>query len=266
MPYLQTDSQGPIEIYYEVEGSGPPVMLIGGLTSTVETWGRQRAALAARHQVILPDNRGSGRTRVPGDDGRRSIDAFARDVLALLDALDLERVHLAGASMGGLIVQAFALAHPERLRSLVLACTMFGGPQAIAADPAVTAQLLEGTGDNADASLAVVAHPESAEKRPDSLEFYLASKQAQPHSAEEVAKRAQAVAVFDVADQVGAIEVPTLVITGAQDVLVPPENSRLLAERIAGAELVEIDQAGHIFFCEQPEATNAALLDFFARH
>jgi alpha-beta hydrolase superfamily lysophospholipase len=106
MPHLDTTSGGsPIRIYYEEEGSGPPVVLVGGLTSTVETWGLQRPALAEFYRVIMPDNRGSGRTRVPDDEGHRSIDGFAADLLALLDGLELSRVHLVGASMGGLIVQ-----------------------------------------------------------------------------------------------------------------------------------------------------------------
>jgi pimeloyl-ACP methyl ester carboxylesterase len=263
---LQATNHGPIDIYYEMEGAGDPVVLIGGLTSTVETWGMQRPALAERYQVILPDNRGSGRTRVANDDGERSMEVFADDVLALLDGLGLDRVHLIGASMGGIIVQAFALAHPERLRSLVLACTTFGGPDAVAADPDVIAALLSATGENSDASLGVVAHPETPAKRPEAIDFYLAGKNAQPHSAEEVAARARAVAEFDAGQRVSEIRTPTLVLTGAQDILMPPRNSELLAERIPGAELVMIEEAGHIFFCEQPEATNRALLDFLARH
>ena len=267
MPYIETpNAETPLEMYYEEEGSGDPVVLIGGLTSTVETWGLQRPKLAERFRVLMPDNRGSGRTRVPNDDGIRTIEGFAADVLGFLDGLNLEHVHLVGASLGGIIVQAFALAHPERLRSLVLACTTFGGPQAVAADPAVTAKLLASTGVNSGASTEVVAHPETPVQRPEAIEFYLASKAAQPHSAEEVAARAKAVAAFDVADRVQEIRTPTLVITGRQDVLIPPENSRMLAERIPDSELAEIDQAGHIFFCEQPEATNKVLLDFMTRH
>ena len=94
----------------------------------------------------------------------------------------------------------------------------------------------------------------------------MAGKEAQPHSSDEIRSRALAVADFDVADRVREIPVPVLVLTGRQDQLIPPENSRMLAKRIPDAELVEIDQAGHIFFCEQPEATNRALLDFLARH
>lgn len=266
MPYLTANNHGPIEIYYEEEGSGEPVVLIGGLTSTIETWGMQRGSLAQQYRVILPDNRGSGRTRVPNDDGDRAVARFADDVLALLDGLDLERVHLVGASMGGMIVQTFALAYPERLHSLVLACTTFGGPQSVSADESNMRKLLGSTDGQAEASIEVVAHPESPTRRPECVEFYLAGKRAQPHSAEEVLRRVTALAAFDVADRVCEIEAPTLVLTGLQDILIPVANAKMLAERIPNAELVEIDEGGHIFFCEQPKATNAALLEFFSRH
>ncbi|HBZ70031.1 MAG TPA: alpha/beta hydrolase, partial [Deltaproteobacteria bacterium] len=111
MPVLKANNAGPIEIYWQKSGQGEPVVLVGGLTSTIEVWGRQTSALAANHCVIAFDNRGSGRTRIPIDDGVRTPKRFAGDVLALLDGLELARVHLVGASMGGMIVQEFALAH-----------------------------------------------------------------------------------------------------------------------------------------------------------
>ena len=107
-----------------------PVVLIGGLSSTVETWGRLAELLAQRYRVIRPDNRGSGRTRIDPDDGDRSMPAFAGDVRGLLDALGLDRVHLVGASMGGMIVQQFAVTWPERLLSLTIACSHCGGAAA----------------------------------------------------------------------------------------------------------------------------------------
>ena len=241
-------------------------MLVGGLTSTIEVWGMQRSALAERFRLILPDNRGSGRTRVPRDTGARSMKGFADDVRVLLDGLDLDRVHLVGASMGGMIAQTFALAYPDRVRSLVLACTSFGGPQAVAAAPDVVAKLLSSSGDGADASISVVAHPSSPTERPAAVAFYLEGKHAYPHSPEEIMRRAQAIVAFDVADEVKAITAPTLVITGAQDQIVPPENAKRLVARIPNVELVEIDQAGHIFFCEQAEQTNAAIAQFLSRH
>jgi pimeloyl-ACP methyl ester carboxylesterase len=122
MPYLDEARASGSRIWYESQGAGEAVVLIGGLSSTVETWGRVADLLAERYRVIRPDNRGSGRTRLDPDDGDRSMAAFADDVRRLLDGLGLERVHLVGASMGGMIVQQFATTWPERLLSLTVAC------------------------------------------------------------------------------------------------------------------------------------------------
>jgi pimeloyl-ACP methyl ester carboxylesterase len=271
MPLLRAENQGPIEIYYEEAGAGTPVVLIGGLTSTVEVWGRQVPALATRHRVVTPDNRGSGRTRVAGDDGVRAPERFAGDVLALLDRLGLERVHLFGASMGGVIVQAFALRWPERLRSLVIACSTPGGPNAVAAAPEVIQALVAGSAEGAPpeaarAALGVVFHPGSFAARPDAVAFYEGTKRAWPHAVAEIARRAAGIAGFDAWEGLASLAVPTLVLTGADDRLVPPENSRRLAARIPGAELCVIPESAHVFFVEQPDATNRALLEFFAKH
>ena len=271
MPFLRTENAGLIEIWYEEAGQGAPVVLIGGLTSTTEVWGRQVPGLAATHRVVTLDNRGSGRTRLAEDDGVRSPERFAGDVRALLDGLGLERVHLLGASMGGAIVQAFALSWPERLRSLVIACSSPGGSHAVAAGPEVIQALLRGSGaeappEAARAALEVALHPATFEKRPGAVAFYEGTKRAWPHPTAEIARRAAGIAGFDAWKGLASLAVPTLVITGAGDRLVPPENSRRLAARIPGAELAVIPDSGHVFFVEQPEATNRALLEFFAKH
>src|SRR5262245_47245511 len=242
MPMLHAQNEGPIEIYWEATGRGDPVVLVGGLTSTVETWGRQVPALAAHHRVVTADNRGSGRTRAPADDGVRTPERFAGDVLALLDGLGLERVHLVGASMGGMIVQQFAVRWPDRLLSLTVCCSSFGGPHAVRATPEVLQKLIQGSVAGASpeavrAVLEVAFHPASFTKRRDAVDFYVGTKEKWPHSAEEIARRAVGLATFDVRDALPRLSAPTLVMTGSDDVLVPTENSRLLAARIPGAQL-----------------------------
>lgn len=269
MPTLGARNEGVIEIHYEESGpagGGEAVVLVGGLTSTVETWGLQVPALADRYRVVTFDNRGSGRTRVQDDDGVRSPARLAGDVLALLDGLALERVHLVGASMGGMIVQEVALAHPERLRSLVIACSAFGGPHSVRASDAVMQKMLRGSGGESTETLDVVAQPAFFEARRARLDFYLESKRHWPHAPEEITRRAAGIAGFDTWERLPGLSVPTLVLCGADDVLVPPENSRRLAARIPGAELVVIEDTAHIFFIEEPEATNRALLAFLAKH
>ncbi|HME71918.1 MAG TPA: alpha/beta fold hydrolase [Myxococcota bacterium] len=98
------------------------------------------------------------------------------------------------------------------------------------------------------------------------MKFYVEAKRAFPHAAEEIARRVRGIASFDVFDALPRLSVPTLLLTGSHDRLVPPENSHRLAGRIPGAELGVIEGGGHVFFIEQPEAANRALLDFFAKH
>jgi len=271
MPILRANNAGPIDIHWQKRGQGDPVVLVGGLTSTLEVWEWQAQALAERHRVIAFDNRGSGRTRVLEDDGIRTPQRFAGDLQALLDGLDLARVHLVGASMGGMIVQEFALAHPGRLRSLAVCCSTFGGKNTVAPEPEVARAFGEGSAQGASpealrAALEVLFHPDSLQGNRAAVDFYVETKRAHPHSAEEIARRIAGIARFDVFDALPRLSVPTLVVTGSHDRLVRPENSHRLAARIPGAQLSVIEGGGHVFFVEQPAAVNRLLLDFFAKH
>lgn len=271
MPFVAGESVGAVELYYEDSGEGAPVVLVGGLTSTVEIWVHQVPALAARHRVVCPDNRGSGRTRVRDDDGVRTLEGWAADLELLLDGLGLERVHLVGASMGGMIVQEFALTRPARLRSLVVMCTTPGGDYGVPVPPETLRALVAGqapgaTPEEQDASLRTIAAPRSFERCPERLERYQADKDAWAHSPAELAQRQQGMAGWQSFDRLPELRVPTLVMTGDADVLVPPGNSELLADRIPGAELHTVRDTGHLFMIESPDEVNAALLEFFAKH
>jgi 3-oxoadipate enol-lactonase len=110
-----------INLYYEVHGSGEPVLLIPGLGSDAGTWATFLPVLKDGYKSILLENRGSARSTKP--EGPYTTESMAEDAVALLDHLGIEQVHLIGKSMGGMIAQIFAARHPERVRSLVLACT-----------------------------------------------------------------------------------------------------------------------------------------------
>ena len=271
MAFFPGDNRGAIEIHYEESGAGEALVLIGGLTGTLETWGLMLPELSSRCRVITPDNRGSGSTRLAVDDGVRTPERFAGDILALVDGLGLERFHLMGVSMGGMIVQEFAVAHPERLASLTIGCSHPGGKTAISPTEEVLRAMMAGSADGAteeakQAAMAIQIHPETPKKRADRLATFVETKKKYPHSREELLKRVRGIAQYDVYDRLSALDVATLVLTGSHDQLVPKENSSLIAGQISEAALVEIPDAGHIFFAEQPQATNAALLDFVAQH
>jgi len=141
----------------------------------------------------------------------------------------------------------------------------------VSASQEVLRAMVEGSAAEADPaarrrSEEVLIHPETREKRPERLAFYLETKERHPHSAEELARRAAGIARFDVRDALPSLRVPTLVMAGTHDALIPSENARRIAERIPGAELVLVPDGGHIFFVEQAEAFDRHLLDFWRRH
>jgi 3-oxoadipate enol-lactonase len=121
MPYVRADDG--VRLHYRQSGrrSGPPVLMIQGLGADKHLWDLQRLALAPWYHTIALDNRGAGRSDKPF--GHYSLEQMADDAIAVLDAVGVERAHVVGASMGGVITQIIAIRHPERVRSLTLACT-----------------------------------------------------------------------------------------------------------------------------------------------
>ncbi len=270
MAHLELPGRG-IDIYFEDRGSGAAAVLIGGIASTVETWGLQVDALARHFRVITPDNRGSGRTKIHNDDGARNPPQLADDVFALVDALGIDRFHLVGWSMGSLIAQAYAVSYPHRLRSLTLLSSTPGGAHGVPVAPDVARGLFVGSvpgasEDDLAALAAATMHVDTLEQNHAAWEYFCATRRDHPHAPEELARRAASIASFSVWDQLAELRVPTLVATGAGDRLMPPENSGRLAQQIPGAELELVEGGGHVFFIEKPDVVNAMLIGFLQRH
>jgi 3-oxoadipate enol-lactonase len=138
MPRVQA---GSIAMHYERRGSGDPLVLIMGFGGSGAMWDHTFVdLLAAQFDVIVPDNRGTGQSEKT--DEPIELRTLADDTAHLLDALGIARAHVFGVSMGGMVAQEFALAHPQRLRGLVLGCTNCGGPSAVQAEPEIVQLLL----------------------------------------------------------------------------------------------------------------------------
>lgn len=251
-------------IAYDAWGrrDGEPVLLIQGLGTDSRGWGLQRMAFGRRYRCLAPDNRGVGRSGKPP--GPYDLEEMARDALAVLDAEGIERAHVIGASMGGVIAQIIAVLHPERVRSLVLACTS-------CRHHPWRRELFQEWADDVAAGGTVALGADGMHwligprlrKRFGMWLNLLARILLQQPSETFVA---QVHAILDVSDELRFelrhVRAPTLVITGSQDSLTPIGDAEELAELIPHARLVELRGAAHGLMVEAPNAFNAAVLDF----
>ena len=258
---------GDEELYYESHGQGRPLVLIRGVGSNADHWYAQTPALSRQHQVITFDNRGIGRTT--NDGGDFTIADMAEDTLGLIKGLGLQRPHVLGLSMGGMIAQELAITHPEAVGGLVLAVTHCGGKQMAPPSPEVLALFLgmaqSGSDEAKRQAAACLFAPQTLSQHPEIAARYAKVSQAHPAGPEILMRQLKAVAGHAVFDRLERITAPTLVMSAEQDVLVPPDNARILAKAIKGAELVIVPGGGHQVFIEQAEACNRAILDFLGR-
>jgi len=258
-----------IEIAYNVEGSGEPVVLIGGFSMVKESWELQVAELAKHFRVITFDNRGVGETTLPT--GPFSIAEMAADTAGLLDAMGIDSAHFFGVSMGGLIAQVLALDYAERVGKVALGCTTHGGRHAVQPDREVMAILAKASDpaipveESVRLRSPVIFAERFIREEPERLEDFVRLSLRYWPTSEGAAGQLAALSVFNVKKRLGEIRCPVLAITGSEDQMMPPENSRLLAEGIAGAEHYVVDGTGHSFFLERPDEVNGVLVDFFSK-
>jgi 3-oxoadipate enol-lactonase len=254
-----------IRLWWEEEGAGEPLLLIMGLGATLEWWARIRPALAARYRAILFDNRGVGRSDVPP--GPYSIPVMADEAAAVMTAAGLPSAHVFGLSMGGYVAQELALRYPGRVRSLILACTSCGGRDAVRAEPEVASALgARAKMTREEAACGMVPYTFDSSTPRERIEEDLAIRLGAHVPAEGYFAQLDAIRAWPGAHaRLKEIAAPTLVIHGESDRLVPPENGRILARGIPGAQLVMLPQASHIFLTDQPEPARDAILAFLNR-
>jgi pimeloyl-ACP methyl ester carboxylesterase len=253
-----------VELAYELRGDGAPLVMIHGAQGDQTMFTGLAADLAPDFRVLTFDQRGSGLSDKP--DMEYSIALLADDTAALMDHIGFAAAHVIGVSMGGTIAQELALRHPDKVCTLVLGCTTPGGPRAVriggnaftaaySTQPMSAAERGRALAEAAFTKGYIAQHPEI-------IPAMIAARQQRPLDTVALQHRVKATLKHDAYDRLPQIKCPTLVITGKDDALISWENSRVIAERIPGAELVLLEPAGHCFWLEQPERSRAAIASF----
>ena len=244
-----------MKIAWERQGSGPPLLLIHGLGYARWGWEPVLPGLAERFEVVLFDNRGIGESDAPP--GPYTVAEMAGDAVQVLDEAGIERAHVVGTSLGGMIAQELALAHPDRVDRLVLACTTPGGPRAHPMPQVTVALIAEAATLAPEVALRRFVEnalsPSTLADRPEIVERIMAHRLATAQPPEAWAAQAAAGVAFDAYDRLPNLTAPTLVQTGTEDAVVDARNSDLLVELLPDARLERFTGSGHLFFWETPE-------------
>jgi aminoacrylate hydrolase len=256
LPFANRDG---VRVYFEAEGSGPPVLLLAGLSGIGSAWRPVVPLLSPRFQVIRPDHRGCGRSDRPAD-GYTIFD-HARDMVSVLDHLGLERVAVVGSSTGGAIAQTMALDYPDRIDRLVLASSWARPDPFFVWQFDLRKRVLDELG------------PEQY-TRLSALFLFSPRYLAQNHRAVDewcsraatvdrriLARRIDTILAFDESARLGRITCPILITVGEEDFCTPPHMSEELARAIPGAEL-SLLPGGHLVYMERPEAFARVVSDF----
>jgi pimeloyl-ACP methyl ester carboxylesterase len=255
-------------LYYVRSGKGDPLLLIQGMSATHLAWGEPFSALLAESfDCIAFDNRGMGRSGPAAE--KFTIADLSKDALGLLDALGVERAHLLGISMGGMIAQELALSDPNRVRSLTLGATYCGGPGSRLMDPADFSGLVEAmaSGDRGRVIRAMWELNLSPAFREDEEHFGAFAQMAEAlrSPGETIGLQMRAITDHDTSARLGGLKPPTLVIHGSEDRVLNAVNGQLIASLIP-APLELMEGVGHMFWWEQPERSAALVRDHAVAH
>jgi 3-oxoadipate enol-lactonase len=256
-------SRDGVTLAYERDGpsDAETVVLVEGLGYGRWMWNWQREALAEEHDVLLPDNRGTGDSDAP--DGPYTVPEMAADLDAVLADAGVESAHVVGASMGGMIAMQYALDF-ERAKSLTLLCTSPGGEDSVPTPPETQQRMFEVPEDLDEREQIRYKMAPAITDRLDEdtieqiVDWRLASD-APPHAREA---QGAAVAAFDVSDRVDELDLPTLVMHGTADEVLPVENAPLLDEALPNSTLELVEGGPHLFFIEDAPLVNDHLLAF----
>jgi 3-oxoadipate enol-lactonase len=249
-------SAGEVQLSYERSGSGPPLVLIMGATGTALSWGEPfLEALRQDFETIVYDNRGIGQSSRVEEPFTTA--QLGEDAAGLLDALEIDSAHVLGISMGGMAAQEFALAYPERVRTLILGCTYCGGDGSSLTSPDVV-QRIAASRASGDRERAIRASWETNVSagfaaNVDAYAAFHTRALQRKVALPVIAAQVRAIAEHDSYARLPRLTMPTLIVHGTEDQIFPVGNGHIVASRIPGARLEILDGVGHLFFLERPQ-------------
>jgi pimeloyl-ACP methyl ester carboxylesterase len=259
MPFIDRDGT---RIHWEAEGEGTPVLLVMGHRYSSALWYPILPALAAKHRVITLDNRGTGQSGWSRD---LTVETMADDAVAAMDAAGVDKAHIFGVSMGGVLVEDIALRHPGRVRSLIVGCSGMltaDKPRTNAVIrllywlPPWALKLLMPTQNNYGYGSAASA---------DAVAKDMTIVEKDAYATRGVIEQAKAMSNYSVTkDAIAGLTVPSLVIHGDEDTVVPFKWGEELAAVLPNCRFLRVPGAGHNFLVAGGETVNKAVLDFFA--
>ncbi len=251
-----------VDLHYTLEGSedAPILVLSNSLGTTLDMWDAQAPALRDRFRLLRYDHRGHGGSPVPS--GPYGISDLGRDLISLLDRLEIEHASFCGLSLGGMVGMWLAIQAPERVERLVLCCTSARlGPPENWTTRAATVRS-EGLEAITDGIMERWFTPTFRENDPDTVAW--ARRMLLGASPEGYAGCCEAIRDLDLRDGLGSIRASTLVVAGADDEATPVDHAGLIRDSIPDARLEVVPQAAHLANVEQPEAVTQAILEHLA--
>jgi 3-oxoadipate enol-lactonase len=245
------------ELFHQRRGAGEPLLLIQGMSATHLAWGEPFLDGLAGFDVVAYDHRGIGRSAPVTEPF--SIVELADDALGLLDALGWASAHVMGISMGGMVAQELALRHPERVRTLTLGCTYCGGAGSALAPQAtierLSAAMMSGDRERAIRTAFEVNVSAGFAAGDGAYATFRTMAKALPAPAPVIMLQMQAIAAHDTSARLPGLALPSLVLHGDEDAMLPVANGRLIASLIGGARLELFEAVGHMLWWERPERT-----------
>jgi len=270
MPSITTDDN--VSLYYEETGQGTPIIFVHEFAGDYRSWEPQLRYFGRRYRCVAFNARGYPPSDVPADVTSYSQNRARDDIRAVMDALEIDRAHIVGLSMGGFATLHFGFTYPERARSLVVAGCGYGAEpdkrEQFAGEARATAESFRDNGMQVTAESYGLGPTRVQHQNKDVRGWREFVGQMCEHSAEGsaltmVGVQSQRPSLFELQDQIGTINVPTLVITGDED-WPCLEPGIMLKRKIATAGLVVMANSGHAINIEEPAAFNAHLNDFYA--